>query len=83
MILFKCKCGLIHPDTETCEQAQKRVDSLLEGIKISQSGYGGVLPSGQIVDRREYPTATPIQENSLFGTPKPLPINKNKGGGDE
>lgn len=47
---------------------------LMKGIEISKSGYGGVLPNGQIVDRREHPEAVPIQENRMFGVPKPLDV---------
>lgn len=47
------------------------------------SGYAGVDRQGMIVDRREYPDATPIQANKLLGVPKPHKIrteheNKNK-----
>lgn len=35
------------------------------------SGWAGVLPNGNIVDRRTHPTAIPIPENNLFGTPPP------------
>lgn len=71
----KCtKCGLGHEPTETCEHVQERLKELEKGIQISKSGYGGVLSSGQIVDRREHPEAMPIQANSMFGIPKPKKI---------
>lgn len=41
---------------------------------IIESGYAGVMPNGNIVDRREYSKAVPIPENPLFNTPKPKRI---------
>lgn len=38
---------------------------------LNASGFAGVLPDGGIVDRRYYPEAIPVQENSLFGVAKP------------
>jgi len=46
-------------------------EALLECVAISQSGYGGILYNGNIVDRRQYPLAIPLQKNTLFGTPEP------------
>jgi len=46
----------------------ERMDALLA------SGYAGVMPDGKIVDRREYPTATPVQENELLGVPEPKSV---------
>ncbi|GAB2539710.1 hypothetical protein [Rufibacter soli] len=45
--------------------------ALMKKIEISTSGYGGVLPSGEVVDRREHPAAIPLQANSMFGVPEP------------
>lgn len=45
------------------------------------SGWAGVLPNGNIVDRREHPTAIPIPENKLFGTP-PLNAELRRGAND-
>ena len=72
----KCnECGYAHDkEKETCEQVTERVALLRKGIEISKSGYGGVNKLGYIVDRREFPDAVPIQENSMFGTPKPIKI---------
>lgn len=47
--------------------------SLLKTIQIIQAGYGGVMPNGNIVDRREIPSAIPIPANPLMGTPEPKP----------
>jgi len=74
-LLEKCeKCGLRHIEEESCDSAKERLDRLLKLLDVMRSGYGGVMPNGNIVDRREHPEATPIQKNDLFGTPKPLPI---------
>lgn len=51
--------------------AEEKKKVLLETLEIIKSGYAGVLPNGNIVDRRIYPTAVPCQENELFNTPKP------------
>ena len=50
-------------------------EDLINIHEINQSGYAGVLSNGNIVDRRKHPNAIPIQENSMFGTPKPKPLN--------
>ena len=50
----------------------------LKALQISKSGYGGIMPNGNIVDRREHPEAIPIQENKSLGVPKPKKITKNK-----
>ena len=57
------------PESE--ETKRKILAKLDEGIELIKSGYAGVLPTGKIVDRREYPSAYPMPENSLFGIPKP------------
>ena len=61
---------------ETEEQKQERLKILMQTMEIIESGYAGVLPSGGIVDRREHPSAIPIQENPLFNTPKPKKLIK-------
>lgn len=52
-------------------------DELLKILKINKSGYAGCMPDGRIVDRREHPEAVPVQENKLFGIPKPKQIKKS------
>lgn len=59
---------------ETEEEKQARIELLRKGIEISKSGYGGVDRNGNVVDRREHPSAVPIQKNSIFGTPEPLAV---------
>ncbi len=72
----KCPvCGYNHNDIEeTCAQVSERVKLLLKGIEISKSGYAGILPNGNIVNRREFPKAFPVEENKMFGIPKPKKI---------
>jgi hypothetical protein len=38
-----------------------------------KSGFGGMLPNGYIVDRREHPEAMPIPKNTMLGAPEPKP----------
>lgn len=52
----------------------ERIERLKKQIEISKSGYGGILSNGQIVDRRTYPEATPMQKNSMFGIPEPIEL---------
>jgi hypothetical protein len=49
---------------------------LIEIDEINQSGYAGILPNGNIVDRRKHPDAIPVQENRMFGIPKPKSLPK-------
>jgi len=48
-----------------------RKDDLLSTMELLKSGYAGCNPNGNIVDRREFPNAVPMQENLMFNTPKP------------
>lgn len=48
---------------------------LLEIHEINQAGYAGCLPNGNIVDRRLFPDAYPVRENSLLGIPKSQKLN--------
>lgn len=43
---------------------------------FTREGFAGVLGNGNIVDRREHPSAIPIPENKLLGVPKPRPLPK-------
>lgn len=38
---------------------------------LNASGYAGCMRNGNIVDRREFPNAIAIRENSLLGVAKP------------
>ena len=51
--------------------------ALQQVLKITKAGYAGVMPSGTIVDRREFPNATPIPENSFMGIPKPKSVQQS------
>ena len=65
---------IINP--EAVKKDEEMFNLLLKTLEISKSGYGGVLQSGNIVDRREHPEAIPIEENKMFGVPKPIKIKK-------
>ena len=47
-------------------------------MDVIASGYAGVLPNGNIVDRREFPDALPVQKNEMFNVPKPKKVEKEK-----
>ena len=44
---------------------------LLNIIELNKSGYAGIMPNGNIVDRRKHPEAMPIPENPMFHLAKP------------
>lgn len=52
----------------------ERLKALLAINEINKSGYAGILPNGNIVDRRKFPKAIPVQENPLFNVSKPKKI---------
>jgi|GEM_PF-1170570 len=52
-------------------------EDLIKIHEINQSGYAGVLPNGNIVDRREHPNAVPVQKNSLFNIPLPKKLTQD------
>ena len=45
--------------------------ALLDIAEFNYTGYAGVLPNGNIVDRRLNPEAYPVAANSMFGIPAP------------
>lgn len=51
------------------------MDDLIRAYEVSQSLYGGVSPSGAIVDRREFPEAVPMQKNDMLGIPEAKEIS--------
>ena len=51
--------------------------ALQQVLKSTKAGYAGIMPSGTIVDRREFPNATPIPENSFMGIPKPKSVQQS------
>jgi hypothetical protein len=56
----------------------EKLKALMEIIELNKTGYAGVLPNGNIVDRRKFPNAIPVQENKMFGVVKPKPLNNEK-----
>jgi hypothetical protein len=50
---------------------------LLKLVEAIHSGYGGVMPNGNVVDRRQHPSAVPIPANPFFKTPAPKPVPNN------
>ena len=48
----------------------EKLAALFKIRSIYLSGFGGLLKNGSIVDRREFPQATPIGEYAKFGIPK-------------
>ena len=50
--------------TKTLLEADKMID-------LNKSGYLGCMPGGMLVDRREHPEASPVQENEMFNIAKP------------
>jgi hypothetical protein len=57
--------------------SRKKGEALLVMIELMKSGYAGVLPNGNIVDRRDHPDAVPCARNGLLLTPAPLPVAKS------
>lgn len=55
---------------------EKGREDLIEIMEINDSGYAGILSTGEIVDRRKHPKAIPIQENKMFGIPKPKDLEE-------
>ena len=56
-------------------------EDLIECFEITQSGYAGILSTGEIVDRRKHPEAIPMQENKFLGIPKANLIKQLKDNG--
>ena len=52
-------------------------EDLVKIHEFTQAGYGGVIPNGNIVDRREFPEAIPLQKNSLLNIPAPKELPSN------
>lgn len=59
------------------ENGNKRtVSELFDILEISKSGYLGILPNGNLVDRRKHPTAIPVAKNEMFNCPEPKQLDK-------
>ncbi len=51
---------------------KEQPENPVEWIKgLNASGYAGCLRNGNIVDRREFQEAIPVQKNSMFGVVDP------------
>lgn len=49
-------------------------EDLIEHMEVKEAGYAGMLPNGNLVDRRKHPEAIPLQKNTLLGIPEPKPL---------
>jgi hypothetical protein len=47
---------------------------LMKIVELNKTGYAGLNSNGNIVDRRKFPNAIPIQENKSLNIPKPKNI---------
>ena len=56
------------------KEDEEKLNLFLKTLEISKSGYAGMLPNGNIVDRREHPEAMPIEKNNMFEIPKPIKL---------
>ncbi len=54
-------------------------EDLIDCFAITQSGYAGILSTGEIVDRRKHPEAIVMQGNKFLGIPEPNSIRKPRG----
>lgn len=61
------------------EIAQRVAFEEQEILQALREGFGGMLPNGNIVDRRKHPEAMPLQQSTPLGTPSPQPV---EGGGE-
>jgi hypothetical protein len=62
-----------HTMTESMKQTlrEKGREDLIEIYELNKAGYAGILPSGNIVDRRRFPKAHPIAANPMFDIAEP------------
>jgi hypothetical protein len=52
----------------------RKLHVLEQKLAIIEGGFGGCLPDGEIVDRREHPNAIPLPANPPLNTPDPKPV---------
>lgn len=43
--------------------------------EVNKKGYAGILPNGNLVDRREHPEAIPVPKNDYLGIPEPKEVD--------
>ena len=58
------------------DQTRENMGEWIKGLNAT--GYAGCCSNGFIVDRRQFPDAIPVQENSLFGVVKPKKVTKGQ-----
>ena len=49
----------------------------IEVHEINLSGYAGINPNGNIVDRRKFPNAVPVQKNDMLNIPEPKKLDND------
>lgn len=57
---------------------KEKLEKYKKHFQMMQEGYGGILPTGELVDRREHPEALEIAENSFLGIGKPKKITTDE-----
>ncbi len=63
-----------HEVAVSADAAAAHREALEKAAGAIGEGFGGVTPTGTVVDRREVPDAIPIPANTLLGTPAPKPV---------
>ena len=62
-------------ETVTIQKAEKLYTIHAEKMmELNKSGYAGVTPDGEIVDRRLVPDAIPMQKNVMFNIRSSRPV---------
>ena len=61
------------------EEENARLDALMDSIELTETGYAGINPDGQKVDRRKFPKAVPMAENRALLIPKPKRVCRECG----
>ena len=64
------------------KEEKERIDRLMKNHEIidkaNREGFAGILPNGNLVDRRNTPQAHPIAKNSMFNVAQPRCIKCQK-----
>lgn len=60
------------------EQRKLFLEQFEKYQKVKSEGYAGMLPNGNLVDRREFPNAIPLQYNQLLNIPHPKQLEKTE-----
>lgn len=64
--------------TNLTEHQKALLDNFEERLVWKNKGYAGILPNGNIVDRRKHPEAIPVQKNELLGFGEPKKLKNEK-----